>query len=189
MLNHANLDARTRQFMLDEINMDVQNNTLYLSPRLSEVGRRDYPDLLREAARLHNDLWLENELRRNGRLNATEQRRKQKGGYTIAAVPITAPETLAEGEFNRFYARALCRVAIQNGIPDLVIYRAKEVKNPRAESVQLIGTTINTQSLLADLRTHQGMDTALRLPPGPNSGLSVCLPGSTPLVAAESESQ
>ena len=30
-------------------------------------------------------------------------------------------------------------------------------------------------SLLDDLRAHPGTDTALGLPPGPNSGLSVCL--------------
>jgi hypothetical protein len=36
--------------MLDEIAADDRNGTLYLSNRLSTIGRRDYPDLLREAA-------------------------------------------------------------------------------------------------------------------------------------------
>jgi len=43
------------------------------------------------------------------------------------------------------------------------------------ESVALVGTTPSAAALLEDLRTHIGMNTALRLPPGPNSGLSVHL--------------
>jgi hypothetical protein len=55
------------------------------------------------------------------------------------------------------------------------VYRAKEVVNPRAESVALIGKSLPAKQLLDDLRTNIGTDTALGLPPGPNSGLSVKL--------------
>lgn len=43
----------------------------------------------------------------------------------MVKVPVTAPETLSEGEFNRFYARGLCRVAISLGIAAVQVYRAK----------------------------------------------------------------
>ena len=59
---------------------------------------------------------------------------------------------LAEGEFNRFYIRGLCLRAIASGIVDLVIYRAKQVANPRSDSALKIGTTINAQALLDYLR-------------------------------------
>jgi hypothetical protein len=36
----------------------------------------------------------------------------------------------------------------------------------------MIGRRLNAQALLGDLRKHVGVDTALGLPPGPNSGLS-----------------
>jgi hypothetical protein len=91
-------------------------------------------------------------------------------------VPATAPETLAEGEFNRFYIRGLCVRALAEGITELVIYRAKQVENPRSESTAKIGLKISAQALLTDLRANPGVDTALGLPPGPNSGLSVKLP-------------
>ncbi len=91
-------------------------------------------------------------------------------------MPVTAPETLAEGEFNRFYARGLCRRAMAQGIESLLVYRAKEVVNPRPESVALIGKSLPVKQLLEDLRANIGTDTALGLPPGPNSGLSVKLP-------------
>src|SRR5262245_52245434 len=126
MLNLTNLDPRTRLLMLDEIHQDVASGTLYLSPRLSDRGQADYPELLATAVQAHDEEWLAERLREQDLLNATEPRRKPKGGYTTARVPVTAADTLAEGEFNRFYARALCRRAILDGISDLVVYRAKE---------------------------------------------------------------
>jgi hypothetical protein len=80
---------------------------------------------------------------------------------------------LAEGEFNRFYIRALCRRAIANGIPRLVVFRAKTVSNPRPESQEKIWLQIDPIVTLTDLRASPGVETALGIPGGPNSGLSV----------------
>ncbi|HXW27443.1 MAG TPA: hypothetical protein VEK73_22030 [Xanthobacteraceae bacterium] len=162
--------------MIAEIEADIAAKKLYLSPRLSAGGQTDYPDLLRRAARENNDTWLAGEIRQPGRLNAMEQKRTPSGGTTMARVPLTAHETLAEGEFNRFYVRGLCLRALAAGITELEIYRAKAVENPRSASVAKIGQRISAQALLNDLRTNIGVDTALGLPPGPNSGLSVRLP-------------
>lgn len=174
-LSLVNLDDDTRRFMLEEIELDIANDKFYISPRLNDRGRTAYPALLKEAAERQDDTWLANSLRAGGMFNATEQRRKPKGGYTEVSVPVTAPDTLAEGEFNRFYARAMCRLAIEKRRPELEVYRAKEVSQPRSESQAKLGTKVNAEALLKDLRTHQGVDTALGLPNGPNSGLSVKL--------------
>jgi hypothetical protein len=48
-LYFENLDDRTRQLMLDEMDYDVKQNQLHISPFLSGQGERDYPNLLREA--------------------------------------------------------------------------------------------------------------------------------------------
>ncbi|HUJ31571.1 MAG TPA: hypothetical protein VLY23_09850 [Candidatus Acidoferrum sp.] len=175
-LDLVNLDATTRAFMLQEVERDVAEDKLYYSPRLSPAGRQAYPEVLRNAVRGGTDGNLAADLRTPGLLNATEVRRKPKGGTTVAQVPITAPETLAEGEFNRFYARGLCLRATSQGADFLLVYRAKEVADPRPESVALIGKSLPAKQLLEDLRTSVGADTALGLPPGPNSGLSVRLP-------------
>ena len=50
MLKFDGLDQRVRKLMVDEIELDVRLGRLYLSPRLSDRGRRDYEGLLREAA-------------------------------------------------------------------------------------------------------------------------------------------
>jgi hypothetical protein len=106
-------------------------------------------------------------------LNATEQRRKPKGGYTTAVVPVAAADTLAEGEFNRFYARGLCRRTQVESDSELKVRRAKEVENPRPQSEALIGSTMDPEKLLLDLRQSIGVEPALGLSPGPNSGLSM----------------
>lgn len=91
-------------------------------------------------------------------------------------VPINAPQRLAEGEFNRFYIRGLCLRALDEGKSTVVVYRARHSSSPRLESEELIGSAFDAKALLEDLRESPGVDTALGLPPGPNSGLSARLP-------------
>lgn len=169
------LDPPTRRHMISEINRDIAGSTLYISPRLSQRGRLDYPDLLLDAAENGDDASLAAELRAPGRMNATETATRNGKTYS-KQVPVNAPETMAEGEFNRFYARGLCLRAAEEGIEEVVVYRAKDVANPRPESQAMIGTAVSAAQLLEDLRTSVGVEPALGIPPGPNSGLSVRLP-------------
>lgn len=175
-LDYKNLDARTRELMLHEIEHDIREKTLYLSDNLNDQGRRDYPDLLRQAASSGTDETFAEEIRT--RLHTHERpRRLPSGGFSKPPVMrVNAHEMLAEGEFNRFYIRALCLRAIADGVGYLIIYRAKAVLHARSESQQKIGQSVPAQTLLQDLRTHPGVDTALGLPPGPNSGLSARVP-------------
>ena len=68
-----------------------------------------------------------------------------------------------------------CLRAIEERLDKVVVYRAKEVERPRSESVLMIGKKLNPSAVLEDLRTHTGVDTALGIPPGPGSGLSLKL--------------
>ncbi len=165
-----------RELMVEEIDRDIATGKLYLSSRLSARGLDAYQKLLREAAGSGSEVGLAAQISAAGRLNTTEIKRTPSGGQTSAAVPVTAAETLAEGEFNRFYLRGLCRLAIERGIAQVEVYRAKHVQNARSASRAKIGTHVNAETLLEDLRRNVGLDTALGLPGGPNSGLSARLP-------------
>ena len=177
VISLINLDAQTRKFMLDEIDSDIAQGKLYISDRLSGNGRNDYPDLLKGAAQSFDDAWLAAELRHNSRLNPSYQRRNPRGGPPVTVtMPRDAHETMAEGEFNRFYMRGLCERALSQNIPQLIVYRAKQVMNPRPASVAREGMRIDAAALLADLRANIGLETFLGVPGGPNSGLSVRLP-------------
>lgn len=177
-LYFENLDERTRGLMLDEMEYDLTNNQLHISPFLSGQGQRDYAHLLRDAIQNGNDETLAESLRERRRIVRTQPRRQPKaGGYSIAATPENAAEVLAESEFNRYYIRALARRAIEDGIEELVIYRAKPARKPRPESEARVETSLSPQDLLDDLRSHPGDEPpALGVPSGPNSGLSVRLP-------------
>ncbi len=173
-LRYENLDPQTREYMLQEVERDLSTQSLYLSPRLNEDGMQNYAVLLKEAIQAHDDDWLARELRVRGYLKATERRKKPKGGWTAAKVPVTAPGILAEGEFNRFYVRGLCARAIEE--VEVVVYRGKKVARPRAKSQAMLGKRLPARKLLEDLRQAHEVEPALGMPPGPNSGLTVRMP-------------
>ncbi|NYS43031.1 hypothetical protein F2S88_30545, partial [Pseudomonas syringae pv. actinidiae] len=137
--------------------------------------KKTWVKLLEDAIRSHSDEWLAQQLLQQGLLLQYESKKKPTGGFTQAKVPVNAHEMLAEGEFNRFYIRGVCIEAISRGDDNVIVYRAKEVGNPRPESAAKIGKRVPPRQLLEDLRNSIGTDTALGLPQGPNSGLSVKL--------------
>lgn len=168
-----NLDQQTRELMTSEIQSDIDNERLYLSKRFNENGHRLYAELLFDTVSNGDEETLANSLKVNNCF-VDKEPRNGKNGITYAKVPETANQTLADSEFNRFYMRGLALKAISSG-QTLTIYRARHSDNPRAESEVMIGKQIDAQKLLTDLRDNIGTDTALGLPPGPNSGLSVKL--------------
>lgn len=169
-LNLESLSDALRPFMLRELEADVADGSLYLSPRLSPSGQAAFPDLLRKALESGNDAELARNLSQAGLFNATEIRQTKKKAIT-ANIPETAPVTLAEGEFNRFYIRGLCLRLVEAGGGEVQVYRARASSWARPESEALIGTTIDAEALLQDLRSHKGE--APTLLPHVNSGLSV----------------
>lgn len=174
-LNLTNLDGKTRGLMVKEIDQDIVDARLYMSPRLNTSGQMQYPALLKEAAQSHDDTWLAQQIRIKALLKTDEMRQSPLRGTTTAKIPVTAPDTLAEGEFNRFYCRGVCAQAIEEGKATVRVYRAKQVENPRSESQAKVGAMVDAKQLFNDLRKSPGVEPALGIPPGPNSGLSVQL--------------
>ena len=172
-LHYENLDERTRSFMLSEVESDLSHENLYMSPRLNELGEQNYVSLLKETIEHHDDAWLAQQLHSRGYIKNNEQRRKRGGGFTRVKVPVNAPETLSEGEFNRYYVRGLCIRVMEDSVDQVEVYRGKAVSQPRPESEALLGKRLSAEALLEDLRKSKGVEPALGLPPGPNSGLTV----------------
>ncbi|PJZ43903.1 hypothetical protein [Leptospira brenneri] len=168
-----NLDSKTREYMKNEFDLDVSISKLYNSKRLNDLGRKMYSELLKEAIDNKTPEWLASEIIRLNLLK-THEERKTKTGTTMAKIPSNAHEMLAEGEFNRFYIRALCKIAIEEK-KIIKVVRGKQVSVPREESNQKLGSKCEPSLLLNDLRENIGVDTALGLPPGPNSGLTVAI--------------
>ena len=168
--NFLDLNNNVRNAMLEEVSADISNNNLYYSKRFNQHGIDSYQDILIESIKSGNEQTLANTIGKENMFNASSV---DKNGR-VSRTPINAHETLAEGEFNRFYIRALACIAIKEN-KNLEVYRAKEVSNARSESIQKIGIIVNPSDLLTDLRKNIGIDTFLGLPGGVNSGLSVKL--------------
>jgi len=174
MFNLIDLDERTRGFMLEAIGEAEQSNNIYFSPRFNDEGKQLWLALLKEAAREHNEHWLAYQLEENEAMTGFEIADKPSGGYSIKHVPSNAAETLADGQFNRFYMLGLAKRARSEGISHLEVYRAKERAGPRPESEALIGKKVSIDELEAQLEEVGNIfDGQLGKP---NSGLSVKLP-------------
>ena len=169
-----NLDQTTREFMLKEVDLDIKQGRLYISERLNARGKERYSSLLIESIKFGDISTLTTALGLE-LFNSTYQRKKPKGGMQTVKMPKNAAQLLAEGEFNRFYMRALCERTIEQGNTTVRIYRAKCSEHPRAESEARVGERVNAVNLLQDLRMNIGTDTALGVPNGAGSGLSITL--------------
>jgi hypothetical protein len=162
------LDARLRELMVVEVHSATADGTLYHSKRFNPVGRTGWAGWLVAAAANHDEHWLAWQLEQSVAMREFETRSKPTGGYTTAHVPTTAAETLADGEFNRYYMCAVCRKAIADGKQVVTVYRAKHGATTRPESDALIGATYDPHLLVIELRANPAHELTK-----PNSGLSV----------------
>ncbi|MFA6307351.1 MAG: hypothetical protein WCS88_03485 [Patescibacteria group bacterium] len=173
MYNFLNLDEKTRELMISEINWAIKNNELYYSTRFIDGQKEKWQQLLLEAAKNHNEHWLAFQIENNSMLKDFEEAEKPKGGYTIKHVPNTASETLASGQFNRYYILGLAQRAVLENKNALEVYRAKDSQEQRDGSEALIGRTFNPAELIEQLRTTQASFKSELAKP--NSGISVKL--------------
>lgn len=164
-----------KELMIQEINLDILESKIYLSNRLTEKGKKEYPELLKTSILENNLNYLITELDNDNRISIFETYTDKNGSIKTRKTPHNTSEILAENELNRYYIRAVCLYAINNNIENIIVYRAKFSENPNMESENKIGQKINAILLLNDLRKNIGIDTFLGVPSNVNSGLSVKL--------------
>ncbi|MBI2215038.1 MAG: hypothetical protein HYU52_15425 [Acidobacteria bacterium] len=170
-----NLDLKTREYMIREIDLDLSLGILFMSPRIRPGSESLYVSYLRAAARMHNETWMADQIRMNRLLKHEEERTSPSRGIVTLRVPLTAPDSLASSEFNRFYSRAICARAVDAGIPFVEVYRAKVIPQLVPESESMIGKRMPADLLLRQLRSAPALESALGLPGGPQSGVALRL--------------
>lgn len=172
-----NLDTRTRGYMEAEIAIrDAIIEHLLLSKRLTPHGQSIFAELVLEAVRNGSPESLAEALSRPGRMYDTEERELPDGRRIEVAVPSNAAQLLAESVINRLYIMALCRRAIDDGLPFLVIIRFRKTAVVWDDSDARIGERIDPRQLLEDLQLHPNDTPDLGIPPAPGSTLTVRLP-------------
>ncbi len=174
MFKFENLDEATRSSMLKAIEEGESTGNIYYSTRFNQNGNDQWLTLLKQAAQQFNEHWLAYQLESRGLMKDFESAVKPSGGYTIKHIPHTSAETMAEGQFNRFYILGLCKRARAEAITHLEIYRAKERFDPRPESQALIGTFLLIDEIESQLKVTKASFKSQLVKP--NSGLCVKLP-------------
>lgn len=169
MFVFENLNEKTRALMLRELDRDTMLGTLFLDARLQENSREGYFELLHEALSRGTPESFSEAILDQQLLKETETR--DLGEKQIQAkISNIAHYNIGEGEFNRYYMRAICLIAIENAWDEVEVYRAKQVSKPRPASAG----RMKAKELLDHLRsTNISVQASF---PGPNSGRSVRLP-------------
>ncbi len=153
MFKFVNLDETTRKYMLEAIDDADRIGNIYYSTRFNDAGRREWLWLLKHAAQEHDEQWLAEQVESNHLLRELEGGRTPRGNYSVKHIPQeAAADTLAEGQFNRFYMLGLAKRARAQGIPNLEVYRARETSSPRAESEAMVGKLIPVDQVEDELR-------------------------------------
>lgn len=140
----ADLDPETRRLMLDELASDVTDGRLYESKRAVPGSSGDYVAALGEAFASGDSDTLITDLASSGIFAA-----RQGDGKTINVADSAA--ALGDGQFSVYYARALCRRAIDEGRA-VEIYRGQDTGERRASSEALVGSRPDPVALLEQLR-------------------------------------
>ncbi|HKO16827.1 MAG TPA: hypothetical protein VJU87_11360 [Gemmatimonadaceae bacterium] len=173
-LHYEDLDPATRRAALAELDADRNAGHVLVSERLRPGTQQRYVELLYDALRYYDDLWLEERI--GDLLVGFEMRRTPSGGQTTARLPADAARMLAESDFNRYYMRGVCVRAIEQGEPNVLVYRARLSLEPRATSSELEGKLLDAKDLLEELRGATRATLIAATLGRPNSGLSVKLP-------------
>ena len=149
-----NLTPQTRQRMFQEFINDEQNGHLYVSNRIKNTPEiiQKYFKLLTDAFEHGTDATLCTQITRNNILKENEEYRKD-GQLKMRKMPSNANEILGQGEFKRYYMRALCRQAIDEN-KKLLIYRARESKIDSDDAKFFINKIINPKKLSEYLKIN-----------------------------------
>lgn len=181
--NFKNLDEKTRQLMLEEFDFDQKEGTLAVSPRLIDGKEEEYFRLFTQCIKSgQNEDYLANTIQQ-ARILKSQETANRNGKIVNVKVRHDAHEFLAQSDFNRFYMRALCRIAIEEN-KTLKIYRAKSSDEHRTTSDNIEGNFIEPNVQLNFLRLNpkdywarkeQDSDITEYKVARPGSGLSLML--------------
>ena len=133
MFNFEELNERTRESMLREIEAEMDGGNPFRPSRLSLAGWDAFRDRLRDAVREQDEEWLAAEI-------STPGYWKQYGTRLVAGKdvrpkvnPFYHAKMLACSEFNTWYVRGLARLLMNEGVDFCEVYRAAPAMEPRPE--------------------------------------------------------
>lgn len=168
-LHFKHLDQVSRNFMMEELETDIANEAVRISGYLNERGQKQWLQVLRNAILSGDNTSLEESIIDNNFMKDTILRKSYGKSLHRVEVPDQEEYRISEFAFNRYYARAICRIAIGQNSKDVEICRLREFFSNQYKLNSYIGTQLNAKSTLAAIRNQQvgrSIERAIGLPMG-----------------------
>lgn len=169
MYYFPDLDEKTRQCMISELELDMKKGLFYDPLSMTSSYLLTYRRLLKECCKNGTPETLQK------KLTPAFFRQKDRNGRKISA---NISQMVAFSDFNRYYVRALLVRAIREN-KKLSVYRAKQSVNERKESCVSLNKMYSDKMLMQqmlelfrDYRRLFGLKNQPELLK-PNSGLSL----------------
>jgi len=147
MMDFQELNNTSRKFMLEEFQTEQKSGNPYISPRLSSLGRDQFPKIMEEAIKNGNEVTLENALSNPTFWNPTETYERNGKSYTRSIDPQNAARQLALSEFNTWYTHGIARKLLEEKIEMCEVYRAESAIQPRCECGRYEGKQIRVKEI------------------------------------------
>ncbi len=169
MYYFPDLDEKTRQCMISELELDMAKGLFYAPLSMTSSYLLSYRRLLKDCCQNGTPETLQK------KLTPAFFRQKDMNGRKISA---NISQMVAFSDFNRYYMRAMLLRAIREN-KKLFIYRAKQSENERKESCasfnKVYSDKMQMQQMLELFRDHRRLFGLKNQPEllKPNSGLSL----------------
>lgn len=177
MYNFEELDKTTRKWMLKEFQAEERSGNPYRSSRLSPLGIRTFPVLMKKAICGGNEVSLAHALSQPAYWQPFETYVRGGSIHKRRINPLKAAEFLARTEFNTWYVRGFARRLIEEGEEFCQVYRAAPAWRPRGECLQHEGKTYEVQIIYDGHRARYwpppGKPNAFSIPVGTNCHHSI----------------
>ncbi len=170
---YEDLVEETRKLMVAELEADIASKSLHVNEWVQDEHHDTYIELLKSALQSGTEFDLEQEVRSKGILKERYTWHRPDGRTATVKVPEMAAKNLACGDFNRFYMRAICLKAKSQKQKEATVYRAMKTEHHMLESNSKVGNPVEVDELMKSLKRGESLESYLRLPPGPISGLTI----------------
>ncbi|MCK9568135.1 hypothetical protein M0R72_04245 [Candidatus Pacearchaeota archaeon] len=149
-----NPSQEIRGLMIKELEEDISSNLFYFPKTIYPNKEKEYKNILKIYFKEKTITELIQEINKNF-INRN-----------YLNIKVNSHETLGEGEFNKYYQKAVCQIAIPIK-KKIRIVRWKQVSQPKYLPGFIEGTEFNSDNYYRILKGSQFQ------PLGPNSGLTI----------------
>jgi hypothetical protein len=181
-LDHLERDG-VRPKMLEQWGEELASLEASSAPRhtwpfgayLTPAGWDHYLDVMPIALTEHDMAWLAAEMSDQRYWLTHHTYVNSRGRHITARVPRNALATLAYGEFNTTYVRAVATLARDAGVATCIIYRAAPAWAPRDSCSYMEGAAVSVSAVLDGHRAYMRAagQSEISVPAGPNCHHSI----------------